>query len=300
MRMIGYVDGEANARKFSDYLAVQGIENQMEADKAGTWGVWIREEEALERAKAMLAAFQANPADPKFQDTGAAARKLREQKKQEQAAYEKRMKSRRHLFRTLSGYGVGPLTFVLIAASVVVFVLSKFGNNMQAVLPLFISEVDVRDGGILARFTEGLPEIKHGEVWRLFTPMFVHFTFLHIFFNMLWLRELGSMIEARQGSLYFLILVLVFSAVPNLAQNAVSGPVFGGMSGVVYGLVGYIWIRGKFDPGSGLFLHPSTVTMMVIWFCVGLTGVLGVANTAHGAGLALGMAWGYLSSLRRR
>ena len=79
------------------------------------------------------------------------------------------------------------------------------------------------------------------------------------------------------------------------------GPVFGGMSGVVYGLLGYVWIRGKFDPGSGLYLHSYTVTMMIIWFVACLTGVLGpIANTAHAAGLVMGMAWGYLSSLRYR
>ena len=73
------------------------------------------------------------------------------------------------------------------------------------------------------------------------------------------------------------------------------------MSGVVYGLVGYVWIRGKFDAGSGLYLHSSTVTMMLIWFFVCLVGIMGpIANAAHAAGLVSGMAWGFLSSLRRR
>jgi GlpG protein len=76
---------------------------------------------------------------------------------------------------------------------------------------------------------------------------------------------------------------------------------FGGMSGVVYALLGYVWMRGKYDPASGLFVPPPTVTMMLIWFVAGWTGILGpIANMAHGAGLVLGMAWGYFSSWRYR
>jgi len=73
------------------------------------------------------------------------------------------------------------------------------------------------------------------------------------------------------------------------------------MSGVVYGLLGYIWIRGKFDPASGLYLHSSTVVMMLLWLVAGFTGWLGpIANGAHLGGLVMGMAWGWLSSLRYR
>jgi membrane associated rhomboid family serine protease len=140
-----------------------------------------------------------------------------------------------------------------------------------------------------------------GEVWRVITPIFIHFGPLHILFNLLWLRDLGSMIEGRQSTWYLGLLVLVMAIGSNVAQFLVSGPVFGGMSGVVYGLLGYVWLRGKFDPASGLFLHQSTVVMMMIWFVAGYTGILGnIANTAHAAGLGIGAAWGYLASLRYR
>jgi len=138
----------------------------------------------------------------------------------------------------------------------------------------------------------------------LFTPMFLHFGFLHILFNMLWLRDLGSMIEARKSSRLLLLLVLTIAGVSNLAQYLVSGPNFGGMSGVVYGLLGYMWMQGKFNPASRLSLEPQTVTFMIAWFFLCLFGVIGgVANTAHAAGLGLGIAWGFLTaqwSLARR
>jgi len=82
---------------------------------------------------------------------------------------------------------------------------------------------------------------------------------------------------------------------------SLGGPNFGGMSGVVYGLLGYIWIRGKLDPGSGLFLHRETVIMMIVWFFLCFTGWVGdIANGAHAGGLLIGMACGWLSSLKHR
>ena len=93
----------------------------------------------------------------------------------------------------------------------------------------------------------------------------------------------------------------MIAAGSNVAQFYHHGPVFGGMSGVVYGLLGYVWLRGKFDPASGLFVHSSTVTMMLIWLVACYVGLLGnIANTAHLVGLLMGAAWGYLSSLRYR
>jgi len=94
--------------------------------------------------------------------------------------------------------------------------------------------------------------------------------------------------------------VLGFSGFSNLVQYAWGGPNFGGMSGVVYGLLGYIWVRGKLDPGSGLYLHQTTVIMMLVWLAFGFTGILSIANGAHLGGLVVGLGWGYLSSLRYR
>ena len=101
------------------------------------------------------------------------------------------------------------------------------------------------------------------------------------------------------------LLVIAIACVSDVAQYYASGPAFGGMSGVVYGLLGYVWIRGKLDPASGLFLHSSTVVMMLAWFVLCYTPLLTplvghVANTVHAAGLLLGMTWGLLSSFSRR
>ena len=66
MRLIGHVQGEASARKFGDYLLAQGIENNVEPDKDGSWAVWIHAEDELDKARSFLAAFHEKPADAGF------------------------------------------------------------------------------------------------------------------------------------------------------------------------------------------------------------------------------------------
>ena len=297
MRLIGHLADEKSARIFADYLYVQKIEGLLEFEKADGWSVWINDEDKLEEAAKLLTDFRLNPADPKYRAEARSASELRAEAEKDEAKYRKRLSDRRHLVRPLRDYGFGPLTFVLIAISVVVAFYSRLGADRQAIMRLFITDYTVSD--LLLRWN--LPEILHGQFWRLITPIFIHFGLLHIFFNMVWLRDLGSMIEGRQSSWTLAVLVLAVAVCSNLAQFLVGGPVFGGMSGVVYGLLCYIWMRGRFDPGSGLYLHPTTVTMMIIWFFACLVGIIpDVANAAHAAGLVLGLAWGYLSSLRYR
>src|SRR6266478_3476198 len=300
MRLIGHLESESSARIFSDYLYAQGIENQIEFTKGEGWAIWANEEQKIESAAKLLAAFRENPSEPKYQEQARAADSLRAKRALSEAAWRKRLRNRRHLFRPLTGYCFGPLTFVLIAISIVVFIRSRFGTDLEPIQSLFFSPFLIGDNYVPPDLS--LPEIRHGQIWRLFTPMFIHFKALHIFFNMLWLRDLGSMIEGRQSSWHLAILSLAVAAVSNLVQFYITDyPVFGGMSGVVYGLLGYVWIRGKLDPASGLYLHRSTVIMMLIWLVACFTGWLGpIANYAHLAGLLMGMAWGWISSLKYR
>lgn len=294
MRLIGHLMEENAARVFGDFLFVQGIENKLDHEKGQGWGIWILDEDKIPRAGEMLSDFRKAPADPKYHVEVHAAEKLRITAAKEEESYRQKVRGRRHLFRTLTPYGFGPLTFALICVCIAVFFTSKYGNNLPSIASLFITGMDETSG----QWNPALPEVRHGEFWRLLTPIFIHFSPLHILFNMLWLRDLGSMIESRQSSLQLLGLVIVIGVLSNVSQLYFGhGPIFGGMSGVVYGLLGYIWMRGKFDPASGLALHSTTIMMMLIWFFVCAAGIIEhVANTAHAAGLLTGMAWGYLSS----
>ena len=142
--------------------------------------------------------------------------------------------------------------------------------------------------------------ILNGEIWRLVTPIFLHFNLMHIVFNMLMTYQLGMEIEQRRGSLKFLGMVLVIATLSNAAQfwfgghrifgHWVGNEHFGGMSGVDYGLFGYAWIKGRLDRSSGFDLPQQTVTMMLVWYVLCVLEVIpNVANWCHGIGLLSGV-----------
>lgn len=141
--------------------------------------------------------------------------------------------------------------------------------------------------------------IGDGETWRLVTPIFVHFGLMHFVFNGLWLCLLGSRIERLSGSLHLILLVLLSALFSNMGQFVWSGSVnFGGMSGVIYGLLGYIWIRNLLAPHPLITLPKELILFMISWLFVCMTGILdvllgvGIANAAHATGLVIGMLLG--------
>ena len=293
--MIGRLPSEPAARNFSEYLYAQGIDNQVEQEREGHWSLWVHSEEQIANAENLLKSYRENPDDPKYAGAAEDARERRVREQKENEAAEKRF---HHAGKIFPGgiSGVGFLTVILVIISATVFLVSGFGRNWEPISWMHISNYDVI-GSRIARL-RGLPEIRHGELWRLITPIFLHGSFLHILFNMMALLDLGTIIERRQSTRALTALVVVIAALSNFGQYVWAGPVFGGMSGVVYGLIGYIWLRGRYDPASGLFLHRTTLTMAVVWFFLCLVGLMpNVANAAHSVGFAVGIVWGYISAL---
>jgi GlpG protein len=111
-------------------------------------------------------------------------------------------------------------------------------------------------------------KIRQGEYWRLFTPALLHFNFIHILFNMAWVWLLGRQIELRLGMLRYLIFSLIVGIAANVAQYLMSGPEFLGYSGIVVGMVGFIWMRQKIAPWEGYPLQPVIVRFMAIYVVV--------------------------------
>lgn len=288
MRLIGHVTGETGARMFSDYLSSLEIKSSIEPDAEGKWAVWIYSEDQVEAGKKHLADYLAHPSDPKYAQGARRGEQLQGREREADLKSSERVYTRENIFRNAS---FGPVTLALILISVGLSLYTGFSWNPVQLHALLMSEQPFKM----------LPEVQHGELWRLITPIFIHMGPIHLLFNMLWMKTLGSTIELREGSWRFLLLVVGLGLASNFAQFYWSGPIFGGMSGVVYGLFGYVWIRGKFDPASGYFVPQQTVYMMIAWFFMCVFQIIpNVANAAHAGGLVAGMAVGALPSLLRR
>lgn len=322
MRLIGEVKTEQEAKLFSSYLLVKGIDCHV--DNGGAFEIWIKDEDHFKDALAELRDFQANPEDSKYSNAVQQAKVLvRAEEKKRQRRQKKIVRVNPSVDRK------PPLTLILIGICVVVALFTEFGDkkvprdhsvyralqfvSMSKEDGLKIANQDNHPDGLEVR----LASLVRGEVWRAVTPIFIHYGPFHLLFNMYWIWLFGKRIELRYGTLAFGLIVLATAACSNIVQCTVPediggsapwirGEAFitavGGMSGVVYGLFGFFWMKSLYDRASGFRIPDSTVFILLAWlfFCMlppSITQVLGVANVAnwaHGFGLLSGMAIGYL------
>jgi GlpG protein len=304
MRAIGEILDEADAKLFGDYLYVEGIGNEIEEDD-GEWTIWIHDDDQIEIASAALEKFLTDPADTAFCKKGAKAGRIRRQEaNDEERARQRQVDVRTQVFGQ-STLRTPHLTYGLIGLCVLIFLMLQGDAGTSLRQTLSITSIKLE--GHMVRWQPGLPDILKGEVWRLFSPAFLHFGFLHIIFNMMWLHRLGGQFEGRLGTGWFALFLLATAIISNLAQYGLNlppffdgGPQFGGMSGVVYGLAGHAWIRGRLDPSSGVELDESTAMFLMIWFFICFLPFMPIANTAHTFGLLVGLAWGWIAAQRSR
>ncbi|MBV4539791.1 rhomboid family intramembrane serine protease [Pseudomonas vlassakiae] len=198
------------------------------------------------------------------------------------------------------------VTASVLVLCLIVAGLTGLGDNLNAIS--WFTFLEFRVQGEYLHFTPLAQGLTEGQWWRLVSPMLLHFGVLHLAMNGLWYWELGKRIELRQGPWLLLGLTLLFSLVSNLAQHYTSGPsLFGGLSGVLYGLLGHVWLYQWLAPNPYFNLPKGVLVMMLIWLVICLTGVVGqlgfgqIANAAHVGGLLIGCLTGLLGgALARR
>ena len=263
------------AQALVDYLATLGISCELTQSELGV-SVWLADERRLAQAQQEVKRFLSEPNHPRYMEaswqSGHADARI---------DYSKGMTDPVTDFL----HQAGPLTLVVIIACLAIYALDAIG------LPIFD---ELAFHPTLAQFTDW-------QAWRYVTPAFIHFSVLHLVFNLLWWWYLGGQIEQRLGSGKLFILLIVGAALPNIAEFFVSGPRFGGLSGVVYALLGYSWLRTRLQPDCGLAMPPALMGFMLVWLVLGFLDMLGTptANMAHLVGLLVGLAQGWLDRHHR-
>jgi GlpG protein len=293
VRQVATFDDERSARLFADVLCARAIDTDISRSKAGSWDVWVLEEQHVEASRAAYASFDANPTAPEHVEAeGCVERKHRQQEVVERKSRHEVIEVRRRLGG--SQVPIGRVTVALLIVCAAMFLIIQVGHRDDIARVLFIGTAD--EPWFFAR-------VMSGQIWRLITPIFMHMGWIHILFNMWMLFDIGFALESRLGALRYASLVAVTAAFSNAAQYVVVGsPYFGGMSGVIYALFGYAWIRGRADQTFGLTIPNPTVVILGIWLVLGFLGRTGsnVANLAHLGGLVSGAALGGLAALMAR
>jgi GlpG protein len=320
MRQAGKLPTEEQARRFVDYLLTKKVPAKADAEN-GEFGIWIHEEDQFQEARRELEAFRDEPNHERYRTVAKQAESIRSEQVKRVEEARKRVTTMQGKWNR-QGTQSKPLTMALIVISVLVFLLSSNQGNASYVArtlafadPIhFVNPalgLDPTDAG------DKLVDIQSGQIWRTITPIFLHGDIMHIAFNMLLMYQLGSLIEPRIGTPRYGLLVLL-TALASVTLTSLmpfrlilpiemgNNTFVIGMSGVVFGLIGYLWGRTVTEPFFGLMIKPTIFFIAVAWIVVGVLGVLkmlglgDVSNWGHLLGLLAGLAIAYAEHAWRR
>ncbi|MEA1063074.1 rhomboid family intramembrane serine protease GlpG [Erwinia sp. HR93] len=273
MKMITSFANPRVAQAFVDYMATQGVVLTLQRHEQSD--VWLVDDGKEDYVRAELAAFLAQPDNPRYLaaswqagDTGSGLR-------YQGYPFFKALRER-----------AGALTIAIAIACIFVFIAMQL----------------VGDRAVMIWLAWPSDDSQSFEIWRYFTHALLHFSLLHILFNLIWWWYLGGAMEKTLGSGKLLVLTLVSALFSGFVQHAFSGAWFGGLSGVVYALMGYVWLYGERQPEGGLYLERGIMVFAVLWLIVGWFDWFGmsIANGAHAAGLVIGLAMALVDTRHAR
>jgi len=211
-----------------------------------------------------------------------------------------------YLREILRAFYRAPVTVLTILAALVVAAISNFGSELDGVqrlfYPGFYPGAEVNSASVL-RIMGQIDSVE--TLLRTLSPALLHFGAVHLVFNSLWLWQFGRMIESSQSSLLYLGVLIFLAFASNMTQYLWSlSANFGGLSGVVYGLLGYIWMWQLVVPQGQLRLPPAMIGFLLLALVVmEVVASAWIASAAHAggliAGIIAGLATAGLQRLRR-
>ncbi len=190
-----------------------------------------------------------------------------------------------------------PVIKWLLISNTAVWILTDF-----LLVPLKLGGESIGgDRGLITYFLALWPLGANFWPWQMFTYMFMHGGFGHLFFNMLMLWMFGMEIENIWGSRRFLIYYLVCgigAGIANVAVNSLVGqgaPTVGA-SGAIYGVLVAFALMFPDRPVYVYFLLPIRAKFLILGLILfdlfsGVAGGDGVAHFAHLGGAAVGFVY---------
>lgn len=200
----------------------------------------------------------------------------------------------------------GSIVTTLIVANVVVFVLCQMTiDRNAAAYPGFRGEEIITSPVFqFSAMSTGL--VVRGQVWRIVTAQYLHWSFGHILMNMLGLYFLGRALERDWGSKRFFFIYLIagtlgmfFYMVLTLLGWLPMRGVAAGASGCVLGLLGACAVRYPHAEVLVYFLFPIKIRTAALlfgaWYVWNLVeqGPNAGGDACHIAGLLFGAWWAY-------
>ncbi|EEY46544.1 rhomboid family intramembrane serine protease GlpG [Vibrio mimicus] len=275
MQLLTTLNNPRAAQAFIDYMAAHQIDIQMMPDASGQFSLWVLHDQHVDVAQAELQAFLQNPYDQKYQ---AASWDVADQKRPQFHYASPNLLS-------LIKAKAGAFTLFIMALCIAIFALQTFGAG----------------DAIFNALHFPAQASQQWQIWRWVSHALLHFSVMHIAFNLLWWWQFGGDLEQRLGSLKLIKLFIVSAIISGAGQYWVEGANFGGLSGVVYALAGYLWVLGQRAPHLGLSIPRSLMGFMLIWLVLGFVQpFMAIANTAHLAGLISGVVLAWMDTKRNQ
>ncbi|ERB63144.1 rhomboid family intramembrane serine protease GlpG [Vibrio coralliilyticus OCN008] len=263
------------AQAFIDYMASRHIDIKMMPEGSGQFALWLADSQHQIEAEAELQHFLDNPSDAKYQ---AASWDMAESRTSQFSYQSPSMLA-------MVKAKAGPVTLAVMLVCIIIFALQQFGAGQAVFSALHFPALAGQEW----------------QLWRWVSHAVLHFSVVHIAFNLLWWWQLGGDIEQRLGAKKLLQLFVVSAALSGAGQYWVEGANFGGLSGVVYALVGYLWMLGYKAPQLGLNMPKPIIGFMLVWLVLGFVQpFMAIANTAHLVGLISGVVFGLVDASRAK
>lgn len=185
-----------------------------------------------------------------------------------------------------------PVTYSLLAVLIVVYLATCWASSTGKVLALDPS------GTVLLNWGMKVNElIREGQVWRLFTCIFLHANPVHVIFNSIALYQLGRVAEALLGSWRTVGVFLLTGLAGSVVSLLLSPYPSVGASGAVCGLLGvlaaFVW-SGHAPSYLGRSVQSMIIGIMLLGFLA--SGYIDNAAHAGGLGAGLWLGWRYFSN----